>query len=164
MQIFKSKQAAFTLIEIILVVLILSVIACLAIPNFGQTYSQLQLKQTTEDLAYLMRYAQTFAISNSQNVQLEFDSEFSSYWLNKSTADTSVADSSFVRINGRMGRTFDIPRTIKIKAENAYILFYPDGKIDKVRIDVCQEQKCLAISTKEQKGYVRVFDASLLDD
>ena len=76
-----DKGAGFTLIEVILVVLILSVIAGLTIPRFSSTYNRFILQKSVEDLAYIMRYAQSRAITKNRVIRLEFDSTLSQYWL-----------------------------------------------------------------------------------
>ncbi|MBU4333896.1 MAG: prepilin-type N-terminal cleavage/methylation domain-containing protein, partial [Candidatus Omnitrophica bacterium] len=50
-----SKKSAFTLIEIILVVLLLSVIAGLTIPNFRNSFRKVKLQNSANNIAYLMR-------------------------------------------------------------------------------------------------------------
>ena len=147
------KKQAFTLIELILVVLLLAIIAGLTIPNFVKTYSHFQLAKTADDLSYLMRYAQSRAISKNRVVQLVFSTEFSQYWLEQGD-DKGVG---FERFRSRLGRTFPVPHEIDIKVENQTLKFYSDGSIEKERINVCQEQKCVIVSTQEQRGYIRVF-------
>ena len=162
MNLFFSSKACrgFTLIEIILVVVLLLIIAALAIPNFSHTYTTVELQTSTQDLAYLMRYAQSRAISKNKNVQLEFNPEFTQYWLTqeKLDQDDSADQEEFERFDGRLGKTYEIPRDILLEDAPQTIRFYPDGNIEKKHFYVCQPAFCYTISTQDQKGFVDVFE------
>ena len=150
-------KKAFTLVEIILVVVLCSIMAAVAIPQLGRTYTTLQFKQTVDDLAYLMRYAQSRAITQNHTLQLQWSPDFSQYSLMQK--DEAVKDAAFVPLDGKMGRSFLIPKGITLTSTKAVISFYPDGNIDEEAMEICQEKRCLTVSTKIQNGYVRVFDA-----
>ena len=160
------RQEAFTLIEIILVVLILGVVVGMAVPNFSRTYSTFQLKQFTEDLVYLMRYAQSRAITNNREIRLEFDPEFLQYWLTqqKEGEERGAGDPVFERFTGRYGRIFKVPPELRIKTGMNTVSFYPDGTIARARMDVCRDEKCLTISTKEQRGFVQVLEENSVEN
>ena len=158
----KSSRCGFTLIEIILVLLLFSIIAAITIPNFSQTYKTLTLKKTADDLAYLMRYAQSRAVTKNRQMVLQFDGEFSKYWLAQSTAqEESQGEKQFERIATQMGRTFFLSDGLKIESEAQAVYFYTDGTMDKERIFVCREQRCFTISTQEQRGEVLVADSKV---
>ena len=149
----------FTFIEIILVVLVLGILAGLSIPNFSHTYQRLQLRKTAEDLAYLMRYAQSRAITTNFLLRLEFDSQYTSYWLSeKEIEDSPLA--SYQRLSSQFGRVFHIPSKVSVQSDHQTIDFYPDGNIAKQSITVCSFKQCMVVSTKEQRGSVYVYEAS----
>ena len=157
------RREAFTLIEIILVVLILGVVVGMAVPNFSRTYATFQLKQFTEDLAYLMRYAQSRAITTNREVRLEFDPDFLQYWLTQQMVDETKIDAGliFERITGRYGRIFKVPAEVRIETKINYMSFYSDGTMGRERIYICHEKQCLTISTQEQRGFVQIFEEKL---
>lgn len=145
----------FTFIEIILVILILSVIVAITVPNFSRTYGTFQLKKTANDLAYIMQYAQSRAVTRNQLMRLEFNADFSKYWLTEKKDNVDQFD----RFRGRLGKIFDISQKTKVIADKKVVNFYPDGTIEKQYLYVCDDkQKCLTVSTKEQRGYVQVLD------
>ncbi len=156
----KNRQAAFTLIEIILVVIVLSIIAGFAVPNFSKTYAYIQLQRSAQDLAYLMRYAQSRAVTKNTTVRLQFDEDFSAYWLAEKIKDEEEAEEEeFKRISSRLGKRFKISSGLKIAMEEeaASLDFYPDGSIDKKAVNVCNEKSCFVVSTEEKRGDVQVF-------
>lgn len=160
------RPAAFTVIELILVVLILSILSGLTLPHFSRTRENFALKQQTQDLAHVMRYAQSRAVTKGKEMRLAFSPDFSSYQLTEEMEGmegdgpqgAQEAERSFEAIAGRWGRVFPLPASIKIESEEMDIHFYADGSMDKRRISICRADQCSAISTKEQRGHVRIFE------
>jgi len=167
-----AGKKAFTLIEILLVVMLLAVISSLAIPKLNPIYSKIELKAATNDLAYLMRYAQSRAVTRRRVIKLEFNSALDSYHIEEGQRgdDQGNQTQNYGSISGRNGRTYQIPAGIQVTLEdnlegdseemleNHSIGFYSDGTIEKQRIQLCRGQRCHTISTAEQRGYVRIFD------
>lgn len=154
-------QAGFTLIEILIVVMILGVIAGLAVPNFSNLNTQVQLKETAKNISYLMRYAQGRAITKGKTQELTFDAGNFQYQLNEAVSEGTQREGEgiFNPIAGRLGRTFDIPKEITLEIDNPHIRFYPDGKIDRTRIFLHDNRDhYFTVSTQEQTGYVQMYD------
>jgi len=160
---FKSRWhnvLGFTIIEVMLVMVILVIITGLAAPNFSNTYAGIQLKVTTDDIAYLMRYAQSRAVARGNEIRIEFDSSLRVYWITEEEqSDTYASDKMFNRITGRLGKKNKIPEMLNLEIEKPSIHFFPDGTIEKVLFNVCLKEQCRIISTKEQRGAVRVYEA-----
>lgn len=157
----RARLKSFSLIELLLVVVILGVIAGLAIPNFSQAYTNLQLQETAKNIAYLMRYAQSQAIIRQKVFRLDFDEPNQKYRLRQRTAERKDNDpgDSFERISGPNGRTFGMPDELILEIPRPFVEFYPNGDIDKVRIYLSNaREKYFTISTQEQMGYVLLFD------
>ena len=56
-------------------------------------------------------------------------------------------------MTGRWGKTFAVPDGVRAEMTRPMIAF-PDGKIDKARIYICEKADCWTVSTQEQRGYV----------
>lgn len=156
-----TKRASFTLIEILIVVILLGVVAGLAVPNFSSAYNGFLLSEAAKDLSFVMRYAQDRSVIRSAKHKLVLDTQNTRYWLEETQGSTEgrIADDNFVRINGRFGRDFHIPEGITVESDKTEALFYPDGKIDKIRIYLSRKKKdYFTISTYEQDGNVQTFD------
>ena len=161
---FFTNSKAFTLIEIILVSLVLIVIAGLSLPNFAKTYLGLELKQTTKDVVYLMRYAQSRAVTKGKQMQAEFAPDLKSYWINElSSREESESEEQFNRISGRFGKVYHIPDSVELASDFQKVHFYEDGSIEKVRVYLCLKGKdrCQTVSTKEQRAAVKVYDGKI---
>ena len=156
-----SAQKGFTLVEILLVIVVLLMVTAMAIPSFTQSFAQLQLRDTTNDLAYLMRYAQSRAIYTRRPLKLMFDEPATRYWLEEANVvDEDQEDKGtdeYKPVAGRLGRVSKIPEDITIETDPS-IMFTPDGKIEKTQMSVCQEKQCLIISTQNQSGSVVVAE------
>ena len=154
-----SRRSAFTLVEIILVVLLLSVITGMTIPNFRNSLGKVKLQNSANHIAYAMRYAQSRAITKNVLVRFECNQTSGNYWLTEQKKDVSgQGDKFFVKLAHKMGKKFSLPDGINIESDSLKILFYKDGRIEKQVIKLCGRVSCFLISTREQRGHVNVFE------
>jgi prepilin-type N-terminal cleavage/methylation domain-containing protein len=145
---------AFTLIEIMLVVIILGIISALAAPNFSKGYSRFELNRTADDLLNCSRWAQAMAIGQERTYALSFSHDHRSYALARmKTGDVSDdSQKSFEPVNGALGRMHRVPETVSLDTRNDRIEFYPDGTIDPAKIKLsCPEQKII-LSSAQVRG------------
>jgi prepilin-type N-terminal cleavage/methylation domain-containing protein len=151
------QHKGFTLVEIIIVVLLLSVIAGLTVPSFRKTYQSIILKNAAVDLAYLMRYAQSRALVRGKDHRLMFSPEFKSYWLTElSDEESQQQDAAYQAISGRMAAETYFPKEVTVDSEETVIDFEEDGSMTKASIEVCLKDKCLEVSTAQERGKVVV--------
>ena len=157
----RTRLKSFTLIELLMVVLILGLVTGLAAPNFSKTYERLQLSETAKNIASLMRYAQGRAIMKGKECRVEFDLNRARYVLKEQVSGAQDANTQdvFQNIPGRFGRAFPIPPGVAVVAENPRVRFYPDGRMDKIRIYLKDaKENTLTVSTQEQAGTVQIYD------
>lgn len=155
----QQKQSGFTLIEVILVVIVLSVIAAVTIPNFSTSYRHFQLKSAAEQLMYVMRYAQSRAVSKNIMVRLEFDDNNSKYWLTEQDEELSGNEIVYKRVSGRLGKRYSLTNKESLEVDKQVLNFYPSGQIEKTRLILCNDHdRCYTISTKEQRGHINIYD------
>jgi hypothetical protein len=140
----------------LLVVIILGVFAGLAVPSFQKTYFNLELNNTANNIAFLLRYAQARCVAERTNYRLNFDAGNKSCWLERE----SLSDhTSFEKVSSRFAKPIIFPADIKVEPEVKIINLFPDGKIDNVSIFIKHNDKTiLTVSTKGQIGYVEVLD------
>lgn len=151
----KNKNG-FTLVELLLVVIILGILSGIAIPSFRKTYLNLELSNTADTIAYLMRFAQARAVTQRTNYRLIFNSELNNCWLEK---EISSDPSQFEKVSSKFARSVVIPEDIKVESELKIINFYPNGKIDEAKIYLKnQNDKTYTVCAKGQVGHVEVSD------
>ena len=151
----------FTLVELLLVLIILSVITGLSVGNFSRTYDTLLLKKSVDDVAFLMRYAQSRAVTKGRRLALQFDPSSINYGLLQEAEHSSPSEPVFEKFSGRFSRTFSLPEKIQLQTDSSTVYFYPDGNMDKVRIVLSFKDQSWTISTKEQKNHVVVFQEKI---
>lgn len=110
----RRNLTGFTLLEILLVVVIVAIVVTIATPQFRKTLTTVQLANTAQDIAQLMRFLRVKASTEKKMYQLKFDLAGRRY----SSQDESR----------------DIPSGVNLVLTLNPINFYPDGSIDKVAI------------------------------
>lgn len=157
---------AFTLIELLLVVILLSVLAGLSIPNLPKHYARLQLQQTAEHIGYLMRYAQSASVVGQKEYKICCDTAQRTYVLREEnfSGDHDLGAETgkdFTAVEGDKGRVFRVPQHLSWEAPSDCIGFYPDGVIDRAKIFLrTKNDEAMVVSTQEQRGRVSVFSAT----
>lgn len=114
----------FTLLEILLVVVIVAIVVSIATPQFRKSLTTIQLANTTQDIATLMRFLRAKASTEKINCQLKFDIAGGEYFSQQVSGGKIV----------RFGSSRPIPQGINITSTVNPVKFYSDGSIDKVTI------------------------------
>ena len=129
----------------------------LALPSFSKVYARFEVNEAAKDIASFLRYAQTRAVIHKKTYQVEFNIPDHFYRLKEE--DPENKDLPFKEIGGQYGRAFSLPVEVELEAEKPFIFFYPDGKMDKVRLILSDKKgHYFTVSTREQSGYVQLFD------
>lgn len=141
----RSEQRAFTLLELLVVIAVISVTLGLLIPSFHKTFSDIQLNACVQDMVSFIRYARERAIVENTVFRLNLDMGEGSYWLTKKEPDKD----SFSRPSEKLGRKHTVSGALRIEASENTVDFYPDGEIGASQIWLRnQNGKALAISLK----------------
>jgi prepilin-type N-terminal cleavage/methylation domain-containing protein len=151
-----QSNAGFTLIELVFVILIISILVALSTPLFKRTFTNLELKNTSFNIAKIISYAREMAIIKRANYRVNFDPEKGKTWITRLDTTAEEGPPAYKRIGGRYGRVFSLPGGVMIEAETEEITFYPDG-----RASLKGEIK---ITDESRRGYllhVREFGASV---
>lgn len=159
-------QKGFTLIELLLVAVILVVAAAMAVPNFARTTMKLELKKTAEDMAYTIRFGQLRAMTKGRLVRLNMDTR--GYWLEEDRMSNNedalaAVKPVFNKVADRWGRRTDFPKGIKLDEIQQPVVLSPDGRMAPANLRLCREQKCLVVSTAEQRGRVEISNPNDTD-
>ena len=109
----RFKIGGFTVVEILIVVIIISIAAMMALPMFSSA-AVVQARAAADMIAADIEYAKNMAISMGQNYSVEFDSTAESY-----------------RIKDQVGST--IPHPVKLGFDYE-IDFGSDSRLNKVEI------------------------------
>jgi len=154
----RAAAGGFTLIELLLVLVVMSIIAALVATDFSHSYGRIRLGKSADDLAFLMRYAQSRAITLHKPHQIVFMDNFSKYRLMRASNNPSDPKNPFEPLAHHWGRVFTVPQDIHVTSDQPHIQFYPDGHIDKATLELTYAQTSKVITTALQRGYVLVYD------
>ena len=132
-------QAGFTLIEIGLVLLIISIVVALVVPRF-RDQSHAELISQARKLATTFRFLQQEAILNGRVYRLNFDLDQQRYFV--TSAEDGADLGGFARESGILARDVTLPSGLQIADVDvplvtgklyegvAFTHFYPDGYVD----------------------------------
>lgn len=108
----RRSNSGFTLIELVLVIFLISILVALSTPLFKRTFTNLELKNVSFNIAKIISYAREMAIVERANYRINFD----------------------------FGRFFYLPEGVTLEAEAEEINLYPDGSCDRVEIRIADEK------------------------
>jgi prepilin-type N-terminal cleavage/methylation domain-containing protein len=128
-------QAGFTLLELLVVTLILSVLVALSVPQFRGTFRHLQLQVFASDVATLLTYASRRAVARGEVLRIQFDVKGRRYWLARAEEASATHEASpaekFEQVSGKFGRVASAPGSISFTSSAPEVTFYPDGRADR---------------------------------
>ncbi len=134
----------FTLIELLFVIIILSILIAIALPQLKNNYTSLQLSTFSQDLQSYMVYLRQQSIVAQETFMLNIDNGAREYWA------------GILNDKNRL-KTVYIPQDIQVAADQTQIAFYPDGSIDNVTIKLSDANKqAISLTTKGVYGSVKV--------
>ena len=152
----KPNSQGHTLIELILLTIIIAILVAISTPLFRKTFSNLEFRNASFNIARLIRFAQEKAIAERLPHKLILETDKARYYLTKS--DPKRPD-RYIRLEERAGRVFSLPRGVRLKSDKKEIIFYPDGHSDKAVIGFLSKDKALNISIKGSLGHVEIKDS-----
>ncbi len=142
------QKRGFTFLELLFVVIILGILLGVSLPQFKKSYQAFQFDAFTGQFAGLFNYLRQRSMVESKIIHLEFDNEKKEYW--------SYFDQSEARL-----KTYPIPDGVTLEADKDEVLFYPDGNIDKITINIVSpDHKEVSLTTEGVWGGVKVNKAA----
>jgi prepilin-type N-terminal cleavage/methylation domain-containing protein len=152
------SQAGFTLLELLVVMLILSVLVGVSVPQFRGTFRHLQLQVVASEVATLLTYAGRRAVARGEVLRVHFDVEGRRYWLvmapQGSPAETSET------ISGKFGRVASVPASISLAPSTRNVTFYPDGRADRFELVISDDSsRSFRLATDVRTGRVKLVES-----
>ncbi len=119
--------SGFTLIEILLVTVLLAILVAVITPRFRSSFDSLHYKNFVQDTAALMRYAHDRAMLNKETLMVRFQTDPAGCRLEKSVVLPGKKEPEFRPVTDRTGVLRELPKGVRLDAEPAELIFYPDG-------------------------------------
>lgn len=130
------RYKGLTFIEILFVVIIIGILIGISLPNFRKDFNSLRLNSFSRELQSLMNYLHERSVVEGKTIYLNIDNDKKEVWANIQDTQNRL-------------KTLSLPDTIKLETEKKQILFYPDGEIEKVTIEVVNlDNQKIILTTK----------------
>lgn len=134
-----SFRPAFTLIELVLVMLVITIAVGVAVPSLRGWSRGSRMRDSVDSILALGRLARMQAISSGQIHRLSLDS-------NTGRCIVSAQDGEqFVELGEGAGGTFTVPDGVQVQLADLqgqpkdFIEFYPNGRMQTARIRVSMD-------------------------
>jgi type II secretion system protein H len=137
----RRRAHGFTLIELILVLIILTVIAAVVVPSIRTFATGRDKDNIATMFLSLSDYARTQAASEGRTYRLNLDTTQNALWLTAQDGATFVAPTSDFgqRFTTTTGVT--ITTDIQQRTDGTYVEFFPGGRSEAAKIWVTDKQK-----------------------
>lgn len=87
-----KRRAAFTLFEVMVVVVIIAVLASLSMPRMKGSFQNARIKAGVRDVAGFLRFVRNTAVLREKPCEIRFDLEKNTYWLVRLDANGAPLD------------------------------------------------------------------------
>jgi prepilin-type N-terminal cleavage/methylation domain-containing protein len=125
-----DQDGAFTLLELILVMVILSTVLAMAAPSLRGFFASRQTHDTAAQILALTQLARSQAISEGIIYRLNFDTRKRIYWL------TAQKAGAYEELESGLGQEFTLPKDMTMDLENVdkdegdvFVAFTPQGTV-----------------------------------
>lgn len=146
-----SRQRAFTLAEIMVVVVIISVITAVSLPSLRGMAKNNRLRTSVRELMSLMKYARSEAVFNGRTTEVFLDTANREFWLDLRTPDPKTGKYDPRAPKASMERKRTLENEVFFASVNALndniidgkiiaIDFFPDGTASPVMISLANAQ------------------------
>jgi len=150
----QTRTKAFTLVELVVVLMLLSVVIAVAGPRLSGFFAGRNYQEDARRILSLFRYARAEAINRGQRVEVWFDPKTSSYGAQ---SDPTDPQNNPVQIEYTLqeGLALKVDTQVLDKDGRATILCWPDGAIDPDspgRIELWEGEKPFQVLTRLDTG------------
>ena len=130
----RRQLHAFTLLELILVMMVILLMASLVAPALQRFSTSRDLDNQAVILTSMAGYARTQAMAQSRTYRLNLDEQDGKFWL----SDQDELPSPFEPAKGDEGQPHTLPQGVKValqlldpaQDQANYVTFNPDGRVD----------------------------------
>ena len=135
----RSAERGFTLLELVLVMLLLTMVAALAAPSLRNFMIGRSSADAVGQVVALAHYARTQAVSTGVVHRLYVDTNSQTYWLGVQRG------AEFTDLTSEFGRRFKLPGSAAARWQSDQpgeecISFFPDGRTEASTLEILDVQ------------------------
>ena len=173
----KDKRSGFTLVEMMLVVLIISLIAGVGGGFYAGTYKGMLVEKAARNFLLTAKYARVMAIEQQKRYEIYLDAPGNRFYLTTTQLDEEtgqtgkviVRDSyckpvvfeGDVRFEGIKITPIGVESTEEDGEEQQTIVFLPDGTAQKALVQIGDERTHYAISISAATGKAKMYYSNI---
>ena len=140
----RAGRRAFTLLELLFVIIIIGVLASVSFPGLRKTFNRLQLDNTSRELQSFMNYLEQRSLAEGKLIYLNIDLENSEYWAKFYDSQNRIHSYAF-------------PAAITLETDKKQVKFFPDGQIEPTTIRLTDEEgESVSLTTEGVFGRVKI--------
>lgn len=161
-----KKQKGFTVMELVIVAVIISIGAAIAVPRFNGVITRLKFKSTGRNIVSILRLARANAISKKAQFGVHFDIDNRQYTFYK---DIQNLDSYTFDSGDSVIKTETLPHNLNFgynSFNNDAVIFLPDGAASTsgfVDLYLSQDSDYLMVDVLASTGRVKLIKYSYGD-
>ena len=168
-----TNKRGFTLLELSMVILVVSIVVAISTPRFRSTYQTIQFRNTVYNIVKLMNYARDRAIIERQPFRVHFSEDDGSFCLEtikveeeedkkKTSYYRRKREPEYVIVQGSVGQKIFFPAGITFDIDEPSrgetVTFYPDGQVEECVIYIRDAgDNIFTITTKGSVGFVKLY-------
>ncbi len=142
----RTRQAAFTLIELSIVVFILAVVLAISAPSFVRSYNASLLTEAGRTFSTTCQLARIQAVSQQQPVTMHIDLDTQQYWLTQPLRSEGGGLENLtvkaVKLSNQVLLVDAVRQDLPSSAEKQVdVVFYPNGTCDPIFITLQGTEK-----------------------
>ncbi len=137
----RGQPRAFTLLELVLVMVVVCAVLAVVAPSLRGLWSGRRADDAAYQLLAVANWAHTQAITDRQVYRLSIDRQANRYVL------TTQEQGSFVPLGKEIGRVFELPEDMRLNLIRGdgngnvdHVNFYPSGRADPAIIEISPPQ------------------------
>ena len=143
----RHPRSAFTLLELILVMVIICTALAMAAPSLRGWSRGSQLRDTGDQFLTLARWARASATADAKIYRLNVDAAAGKYWVT-----VQQGDQSFASVQSTFGRVYTMPEGLRIELTDLQgkpvdsVDFFPSGRTATGRVRIVGDQQTGAVA------------------
>ena len=139
----RGVRDAFTLLELIVVVALLSILTASIVPMYASSMTGARIRNARADLITALRYSQDRAVQESREYRLYLNREERSWWIERQSGVNKDNEKVFEPLAGAEGEKHILPEALEFRQIKArqprdrstyFIACYPHGVSDPAEI------------------------------
>ena len=141
----RRRTSAFTLVELMVVVTIITIFAAMFVPSFSRSLRATSARAATRNVLDVLNYAYTVAVTRGVDVRVNFAARERSFWCDVESTEPDAA-TQFEPLSLPGGMRLALPDAIRVDcralaedhepnaAADFSVTFRPDGTADESEI------------------------------